>query len=37
MCKAKIELVAGKLANMTLRSTLLENINEGQESFKDLT
>ena len=29
ICKAEIELVAGKLANMTLRSTLLEKIKEG--------
>ena len=28
ICKAEIELVAGKLANMTLHSTLLEKIKE---------
>ena len=32
ICKVEIELVVGKLANMTLRSTLLEKIKERQES-----
>ena len=32
ICKAEIELVVGNLANMTLHSTLLETIKEGQES-----
>ena len=32
ICKAEIELVVGKLANMTLHLTLLEKIKEGQES-----
>ena len=29
ICKAEIELVAGKLANMAIRSTLLEKIKKG--------
>ena len=29
ICKAEIEVVARKLANMTLRSSLLEKIKEG--------
>ena len=29
ICKTEIELVVGKLANMTVRSTLLEKIKEG--------
>ncbi|KAH9801781.1 Endonuclease [Citrus sinensis] len=32
ICKTEIKLVAGKLTNMTLCSTLLEKIKEGQES-----
>ena len=32
ICKVEIEPVPGKLANMTLRLTLLEKIKEGQES-----
>ena len=32
ICKAEIEIVIGKLANMTLHSTLLEKIKEGQKS-----
>ena len=32
----EIKLVAGKLANMTLHSTLLEKIKEGQKSYSYL-
>ena len=32
ICKAEIKLAAGKLANITLRLTLLEKIKEGHDS-----